>query len=334
MFLGVSSLFLPSSPIQTSHSFTPFHQLNVKLNLYLRKSTPKSSQNVTNSPSTSSCGSSRKNICLCGRRPFLATISTALIPIRYSNGLDSLPDDPMVLNFDYIIEHIQWSMKAVLNRVHPPRPDWYEEFYAKAMDTTMKSYEAEIAGYKSQLFAKITGKATNILEIGIGTGPNLKYYATATSNTNIIGVDPNKKMEKYALAAAHASGLPQKNFKFIHAVAESLPVSDASMDAVVGTLVLCSVKDVHKTLQEIKRVLKPGGVYIFVEHVAAKDGTILKVVQRILDPLQQVVADGCHLTRETGETISGLGFSSVDLKTAFLSSASLINPHAYGIACK
>ncbi|PWA69983.1 zinc finger, RING/FYVE/PHD-type [Artemisia annua] len=117
-------------------------------------------------------------------------------------------------------------------------------------------------------------------------------------------------------------------------VGESLPVSDGSMDAVVGTLVLCSVEDVNKTLQEIKRVLKPGGLYIFVEHVAAKDGTFLKVIQRVLDPLQQTVADGCHLTRETGDSISAAGFSSVDIKTTFLSSASLINPHAYGIALK
>ncbi|CAH1414224.1 unnamed protein product [Lactuca virosa] len=275
MFLGISSSFLPSPLIQTSHTSTPFHHLNIKLNLNLsrrnsnlsrRNSTPKSTQNITNSPSTSSCSSSssssRNKICLCGRRPFLATISTALIPIRDSNGFDSLSDDPM----------------AVLNRVHPPRPDWYEEFYATAMDTTMKSYETEIAGYKSQLFANLTGKAANILEIGIGTGPNLKYYASATSDANVIGVDPNKKMEKYAQAAAEASGLPQKNFKFIHAVAEALPVSDASMDAVVGTLVLCSVKDVNKTLQEIKRVLKPGGVYIFVEHVAAKGTPLNKML--------------------------------------------------------
>ncbi|XP_022022199.1 methyltransferase-like protein 7A isoform X12 [Helianthus annuus] len=224
---------------------------------------------------------------------------------------------------------------AVLNRVHPPRPDWYEEFYAVAMDASMKSYEDEIAGYKSELFANLTtGKAAKILEIGIGTGPNLKYYSNLASGASVVGVDPNRKMEKYAQAAAQASGLPPTKFQFIHAVAEALPVSDASMDAVVGTLVLCSVKDVNKTLQEVKRVLKPGGIYIFVEHVAAEDGTFLKVIQRALDPLQQVVADGCHLTRETGDSISAAGFSSTDIKKVFLSSASLINPHAYGIAYK
>ncbi|KAI7758276.1 hypothetical protein M8C21_005424 [Ambrosia artemisiifolia] len=225
-------------------------------------------------------------------------------------------------------------MPLMIPRVHPPRPDWYEEFYAVAMDASMKSYEAEIAGYKSELFANLTGKAAKILEIGIGTGPNLKYYGNLASGASVVGVDPNRKMEKYAQAAAQASGLSPTKFKFVNAVAEALPVSDASMDAVVGTLVLCSVKDVNKALQEVKRVLKPGGIYIFVEHVAAEDGTFLKVIQRALDPLQQVVADGCHLTRETGHIISAAGFSSTDIKKVFLSSASLINPHAYGIAYK
>ncbi|XP_035842859.1 methyltransferase-like protein 7A isoform X3 [Helianthus annuus] len=310
MFVGISS--------PTQITSTPFFS-NIKIKLNLNNS-HQSIQNLAKSPS-SSCtgGGSNNNICLCGRRPFLATISTALIPLHQSNASDSFSDDPIV-----------W--------VHPPRPDWYEEFYAVAMDASMKSYEDEIAGYKSELFANLTtGKAAKILEIGIGTGPNLKYYSNLASGASVVGVDPNRKMEKYAQAAAQASGLPPTKFQFIHAfmqVAEALPVSDASMDAVVGTLVLCSVKDVNKTLQEVKRVLKPGGIYIFVEHVAAEDGTFLKVIQRALDPLQQVVADGCHLTRETGDSISAAGFSSTDIKKVFLSSASLINPHAYGIAYK
>lgn len=81
-------------------------------------------------------------------------------------------------------------------------------------------------------------------------------------------------------------------------------------------------------------MLKPGGSFIFVEHVAAKDGTILKFLQRILDPLQQAVAGGCHLTRDTGKNISEAGFSSVELGTAFLANATLINSHIYGIANK
>ncbi|KAG8366366.1 hypothetical protein BUALT_Bualt17G0072300 [Buddleja alternifolia] len=233
----------------------------------------------------------------------------------FASDDNSTPNDPM----------------AVLNRVHPPRPDWYEELYASAMDKAMKSYEAEIAGYKSQLFDNLRGKANKILEVGIGSGPNLKYYSDYPG-VNVFGVDPNRKMEKYARAAAEAAGIPPSNFKFTQAVAEALPLNDASVDAVVGTLVLCSVKDVDQTLQEVRRVLKPGGVYIFVEHVAAEDGTILRFIQRILDPLQQTLADGCHLTRNTATNIARAGFASFDVNQAVLSTASFVNPHVYGIA--
>lgn len=220
-----------------------------------------------------------------------------------------------------------------MNRVHPPKPDWYEEFYASVLDSGMKSYEAEISAYKSQLFATLRGKGNKVLEIGVGTGPNLKYYA-GDADMEVFAVDPNAKMEKYAREAAKAAGLLPANFNFLQAVGEAIPLSDASVDAVIGTLVLCSVADVNRTLQEVKRVLRPGGVYIFVEHVAAKDGTLLRFVQNVLDPLQQTVADGCHLTRETGKNISEAGFSSVDINTAFLSNAAFINPQVYGIASK
>ncbi|KAA8529404.1 hypothetical protein F0562_033797 [Nyssa sinensis] len=195
-----------------------------------------------------------------------------------------------------------FDVQDMLNRVRSPRADWYEEFYASALDKGTKSYEAEIAG--------------------------------RDNGVRVFGTDPNRKMEKYARAAAVAAGLPPTNFKFIQAVAEALPLSDASVDAVVGTIVLCSVTDVDMTLKEVMRVLKPGGLYLFVEHVAAKDGTILRFLQGVLDPLQQKVADGCHLTRNTGKYISEAGFSSVNINMAFLSNALFANPHAYGIARK
>nr|GMD27496.1 methyltransferase-like protein 7B [Ipomoea batatas] len=252
----------------------------------------------------------------CSRRRFLGAGGAALLPIRASGASDSTSNDP----------------KEMLNRIHPPRADWYEEFYAWAMNTFTKAYEAEIAAYKSELFANLRGQAKSVLEIGIGTGPNLKYYSGDMDF--VYGIDPNRKMEKYAQAAAETAGLPPDNFKFMQAVSEALPLGDASVDAVVGTLVLCSVKDVDLTLQEVRRVLKPGGVFVFVEHVAAQDGTLHRFVQGLLDPLQQFVADGCHLTRKTGNSIADAGFSEVDIHQVSLSSASLINPHVYGVAHK
>lgn len=81
----------------------------------------------------------------------------------------------------------------------------------------MSYFFGKIAGYKSQLFSNLKGKAQKVLEIGIGTGPNLKYYAGG-SDVRVFGVDPNRKMEKYAQAAAVAAGLPLENFEFIQAV--------------------------------------------------------------------------------------------------------------------
>ncbi|XP_058777323.1 uncharacterized protein LOC131651670 isoform X2 [Vicia villosa] len=209
-------------------------------------------------------------------------------------------------------------------------------FTATTQSATATNSDSDytVGQYKSQIFNILKEKKANkILEIGIGTGPNLSYYAS-DSNVHVIGIDPNPEMEKYARSSATSAGFPHSNFEFIHAVGEVIPLSDASVDAVVGTLVLCSVKDVDLTLKEVMRVLRPGGVYVFVEHVAAKDGTFLRFLQRVLDPLQQTIADGCHLSRETGDSISKAGFSSVELDMAILSNATFVNPHVYGIANK
>lgn len=221
----------------------------------------------------------------------------------------------------------------MLERVHPARPDWYEKLYATVLDKGNKSYEAEVSQYKAKLFSQLTAAGKNILELGVGTGPNFKYYASA-NGVSVVAVDPNKHMEEYAMAAAISAGLPSSNFTFRRGVSEALPAEDNSMDAVIGTLVLCSVKDADMALREIKRVLKPGGLYLFIEHVAAPDGSFLRFVQGALDPLQQFVSDGCHLTRKTAENIGEAGFSSMSLDVAHLSAAYIINPHIYGVACK
>ena len=81
---------------------------------------------------------------------------------------------------------------------------------------TSSFWFCKIAGYKSQIFAKLRDNSNKILELGIGTGPNLKYYAS--NGVDVVGVDPNQKMEKYARAAAVSTGLPIEKFKFIRAV--------------------------------------------------------------------------------------------------------------------
>ncbi|XP_078435004.1 uncharacterized protein LOC144705993 [Wolffia australiana] len=261
----------------------------------------------------------------CGKRRLLGGISSStLATILPSPLLAAARRDEPDLDF---MEERETPAAAMSSR-----PGWYKEFYASSMEQSMKTYEAEVARYKGQLFGRLEGEGNRILELGVGTGPNIKYYAAAAGV--VVGVDPNERMERYARAMATDAGLSPAQFKFIRGVAEALPVKDNSMDVVVGTLVLCSVPDVEAALKEVRRVLKPGGLYIFIEHVAGQDGTFLSFMQRVLDPLQQFVADGCHLTRKTGNIISQAGFSDLQLHTTSLDVLSIISPHIYGVARK
>jgi ubiquinone/menaquinone biosynthesis C-methylase UbiE len=333
MALSNSSLYSHSFPSHPNcltpslHTTTlpfPIFKVNIlnkkkQQQLRLRSSySPKNSENLSSeiqSSATCGCGLCRRQFLGAFAGPFLSQFTTS-----------SATADPST---DLLFSNAQ----KMMNKVHPAKPDWYEEFYAIALDRGMKSYDKEIAGYKEQLLNPLKGEAKTILELGIGTGPNIKYYASG-KNVSVVGVDPNKHMEKYAQAAATDSGLLKSQFKFIHGVGEALPIFNSSMDAVVCTLVLCSVKDVDKTLKEVQRVLKPRGQFIFVEHVAAPDGTPLRFWQNLLDPLQQFVSDGCHLTRETGEVIRGSGFSDASINMTYVPSVSLISPHVFGTAYK
>ncbi|KAF8091254.1 hypothetical protein N665_0450s0012 [Sinapis alba] len=257
-------------------------------------------------------------LCPCGRRHFI------------EGAMTSMPFLP--LSPSYASASSASTSTDALRMLRSSKPDWYEELFAWLMDTNMESYEKEIAVYKMKLFENLMGKAEKVLEIGVGTGPNFKYYS-AIPNVSVLGVDPNAKMESYARKSAAEAGLKRGDFTFIHAVAEAIPLEDASVDAVVGTLVLCSVADVTQTLNEIKRVLRPGGVYLFIEHVAGEDGSFLRLVQNVLDPLQQAVADGCHLTRHTGDYISEAGFNGgADINKVSLSSLAYLSSHVCGVA--
>ncbi|CAH8364330.1 unnamed protein product [Eruca vesicaria subsp. sativa] len=251
--------------------------------------------------------------CSCGRKHFLEAASPTmhLLPIHSPNASRS---------------------KEVSGTFQHQRPDWYKELFAWFLSTGMRAYEAEIAGYKRKLFENLTAKAEKVLEIGVGTGPNLKYYAS-NENVCVFGMDPNQKMEKYACESAREAGLKPENFRLL---GEAIPLDNDSVDAVIATLVLCSVSDVTQTLNEIKRVLKPGGIFLFIEHVAAEDGSFFRHVQNLLDPLEQVVADGCHLTRNTGLYISAAGFGGgAEINTASIHSFPwIIRPHVYGVAYK
>jgi len=185
-------------------------------------------------------------------------------------------------------------------------------------------YERLVACRKRALFEGLAG---TVLEIGPGTGANFAYYPP---DIRWIGIEPNPFMHPHLRAAAARARL---SIDICNGTADCLDLADESADVVVSTLVLCSVPDVSGALREIQRVLRPGGRFLFIEHVADSPGTWLRRAQRALRPFVKVLADGCHLDRETSLTIERHGFAGVDYQR-FRLPIPLVSPHIIGVATK
>lgn len=207
-----------------------------------------------------------------------------------------------------------------------PRPAWYQRLFAWEMAHLTAEYEAAMRDRKAALFANLKG---TVLEIGPGTGANLSYYP---QEIHWIGIEPNPFMHDYLRDKAQTLGL---TLDLRQGTAEDLGLADDSVDAVVSTLVLCSVPNLAQTLEEIRRVLKPGGRFLFVEHVAAPQGTWLRRMQQGMRPLWQALADGCHPDRDTGKALKAVGFREVSYE-AFEGPVPipLVKPHILGSAVK
>jgi ubiquinone/menaquinone biosynthesis C-methylase UbiE len=178
---------------------------------------------------------------------------------------------------------------------------------SKIYDRFMASAEREVLGdWRRELLATAKGR---VLEVGAGTGLNLKYYSKSV--TDVTAVEPDRHMR--AQLARRIEQAPNPGVRLVDARAEQLPFSDDSFDTVVATLVLCSVDDVEAALQEFRRVLKPGGRFLFVEHVAAREHSGRLAWQRRLEPVWKRVADNCHLTRRPADAMREAGFELVDL---------------------
>jgi len=122
------------------------------------------------------------------------------------------------------------------------------------------------------------------------------------------------------------------SLRIVHGVSEALPLPDKSADAIVCTLTLCSVADPLRSLAEVRRVLKPGGRFLFLEHVLSETDPKLAQTQRLATPMQVQFADGCHLDRRTLKTIEAAGFSSIDASYFELNGFLYLNPTVAGIA--
>lgn len=224
-----------------------------------------------------------------------------------------------------------------------PRNMLQDAAFAQGMAVGMVDYEREALPKKKQLFGKLFAFLKDIpeqqqpvvVEVGMGSFPNALYYRNS-KGLDIIGVDPNDRMEGFARDSASRAGLLKEGsgnlLRIVHGVSEALPLADHSVDAVVCTLTLCSVVDPARSVAEIKRVLKPGGKFLFWEHVLSQTDPSLAQRQIELTPGQVKRADGCHLDRKTGDVIRAAGFRSLDLEYLELKEFSFLNPTVCGIA--
>ncbi|AQQ53232.1 class I SAM-dependent methyltransferase [Planococcus lenghuensis] len=141
----------------------------------------------------------------------------------------------------------------------------------------------------------------SVLEIGSGTGLNFPLYR---SNIRVSAIEPNPAMAKRSSERIAQS---QAKIQVFAANGESLPFPDNSFDTAVGTLVFCTIPYPEVALQELRRVLKPGGKLLLLEHVKMEQ-SVLAAVQHVLTPAWKVLGDGCHLNRDTLSKVKDSGF--------------------------
>jgi ubiquinone/menaquinone biosynthesis C-methylase UbiE len=206
-----------------------------------------------------------------------------------------------------------------------PKAGLRQQIFAWALARFNTHYERFASNYKQQMLADLTG---TVLEIGPGTGANLHYLRPG--RVRWIGIEPNPFMQSYLRQEANKVGMP---IDIRVGTADVLPIADSSMDAVISALVLCCVNNQRRSLQEVLRVLKPGGKLVFIEHVAAPQGSWLRRIQNLLTPVWKRLGDGCHPNRETWIEIERAGFKNVTYERV-CAPFFLVSPQIVGVAIK
>jgi ubiquinone/menaquinone biosynthesis C-methylase UbiE len=177
---------------------------------------------------------------------------------------------------------------------------------------------------RPRLFAGLHGR---VLELGCGTGVNFSRYPDAVSE--VIAIEPEPYLRQRATKAADAANV---NVRVLAAQADELPLDDESVDAAVCSLVLCSVPDQTRALNELRRVLRPGGELRFYEHVVAQN-PLGRALQRGADMTFWPRAFGnCHVTRDTCGAIERAGFSIERCERLTYPKVEPPHPHVLGVA--
>jgi len=194
------------------------------------------------------------------------------------------------------------SDRSIDTRTSPARQG--HPWFAATYDFLNQLGERRMLGpFRQRLVGAARGQ---VLELGAGTGANFPYYPPSAT---IMATEPDPFMLARARKRAAELG---RAIALCQCPAEALPFADASFDTVVATLVFCSVQDPMRALTEVRRVLKPDGLFRFIEHVRADGFT--RRVQDVLTPIQRRLGAGCHLNRRTADSIEAAGLAIVELE--------------------
>jgi SAM-dependent methyltransferase len=191
---------------------------------------------------------------------------------------------------------------------------------------------AAIDGYMHRKYAGIkSGLLANappvVVELGPGSGANLRYLR---AGTRLIAIEPNLQMHDVLRRRAKQHGI---DLDLRGLAGENLDLPSASVDFVFGSLVLCSVDRQEQVLAEVRRVLRPGGRFACVEHVAAPVGSGIYRFQRMIRRPWKWVFEGCDLCRDTGSALRSAGFAQVDVRSLVLPTLFVPIRHQIAAVC-
>jgi SAM-dependent methyltransferase len=198
--------------------------------------------------------------------------------------------------------------------------------FARVFDRLSRVMEHEAGAHRDELLAGVHGR---VVEIGAGNGMNFAHYPPTVEE--VVAVEPEPYLRRKAEAAARDARV---RVTVLDGRADPLPFADATFDAGIASLVLCSVPDPASALSELRRVLGPGGELRFMEHVRAV-GPPKSVLQRGLDRsgIWPLLAGGCHCARDTVATITASGFEIEAVRSYSLGPSWMFaNPHVVGSA--
>lgn len=162
--------------------------------------------------------------------------------------------------------------------------------------------------YRERIISEAEGR---VLEIGIGSGLNLPFYRPQARE--ILGLEPSPRLVAMAQRKARESPRP---VNFIEGSAEAIPLDSGTIDTVVTTWTLCSIPQAIQALGEMRRVLKPGGQLLFIEHGLAPEANVRKWQHR-LTPVWKRIGGGCHLNRPIRTLIESAGFGIARIETGY-----------------